>query len=29
MYRRGIAAAERTGDSHTQSELQAALDLLG
>ncbi len=29
MYRRGIAAAQRTGDSHTQSELQAALDLLG
>lgn len=28
MYQRGIAATERTGDGHTKSELQAALDLL-
>jgi len=29
MYRRGIEAATRTGDAHTRSELQGALDLLG
>ena len=28
LYQRGIEAATRTGDEHTQSELQAALDLL-
>jgi tetratricopeptide (TPR) repeat protein len=28
MYERGIEATTRTGDSHTRSELQAALDLL-
>jgi tetratricopeptide (TPR) repeat protein len=28
LYERGIAATARTGDAHTQSELQAALDLL-
>jgi tetratricopeptide (TPR) repeat protein len=28
MYRRGIEATTRTGDEHTRSELQAALDLL-
>lgn len=27
-YQRGIEAATRTGDAHTRSELQAALDLL-
>jgi len=27
-YERGIEATGRTGDTHTQSELQAALDLL-
>ena len=29
MYRRGIDATKRSGDAHTQSELQAALDILG
>ena len=29
MYRRGIQVTSRTGDLHTRSELQAALDLLG
>jgi Tfp pilus assembly protein PilF len=29
LYRRGIEVTTRTGDSHTRSELQAALDLLG
>ena len=29
LYRRGIEAAEKTGDTHARSELQAALDLLG
>lgn len=29
LYRRGIEAARRAGDSHAASELQAALDLLG
>ena len=28
LYERGIAAAARTGDQHTGSELQAALDML-
>ena len=28
-YRRGIDAARRTGDQHSLSELQAALDILG
>ena len=28
MYERGIAVTSRTGDAHTRSELQAALDLL-
>jgi tetratricopeptide (TPR) repeat protein len=28
MYERGIETTTRTGDSHTRSELQAALDLL-
>jgi tetratricopeptide (TPR) repeat protein len=28
MYERGIAVTTRTGDSHTRSELQGALDLL-
>lgn len=28
LYERGIAATTRTGDAHTRSELQAALDLL-
>lgn len=28
LYEKGIAAASRTGDQHTRSELQAALDLL-
>lgn len=29
MYRRGIEAAARQGNSHARDELQAALDLLG
>jgi tetratricopeptide (TPR) repeat protein len=29
MYEKGIAATIRTGDAHTRSELQAALDVLG
>jgi tetratricopeptide (TPR) repeat protein len=29
MYRRGLEATLRTGDGHTHSELQAALDILG
>jgi Flp pilus assembly protein TadD len=28
MYEKGIEATGRTGDQHTQSELQAALDML-
>ena len=28
-YRRGIEVATRKGDTHTQSELQAALDMAG
>ena len=28
LYRRGIAVTTRTGDEHTRSELQAALDAL-
>lgn len=28
MYERGIAVTTRTGDAHTRSELQGALDLL-
>jgi len=28
MYEQGIAVTARTGDGHTQSELQAALDIL-
>jgi tetratricopeptide (TPR) repeat protein len=28
-YQKGIEVTRRTGDSHTQSELQAALDVLG
>jgi Flp pilus assembly protein TadD len=28
MYQQGIAVTARTGDGHTQAELQAALDLL-
>ena len=28
MYQRGIEVTHRTGDAHTRSELQAALDLL-
>jgi tetratricopeptide (TPR) repeat protein len=28
MYQRGIDVTTRTGDSHTRSELQAALDLV-
>jgi Tfp pilus assembly protein PilF len=28
MYERGIEVTTRSGDSHTRSELQAALDLL-
>jgi tetratricopeptide (TPR) repeat protein len=28
MYERGIEATSRSGDAHTRSELQAALDLL-
>lgn len=29
FYQRGIEATLRTGDAHTRSELQAALDILG
>jgi tetratricopeptide (TPR) repeat protein len=29
MYQRGLEATRRTGDAHTHSELQAALDILG
>ena len=29
MYQHGVAAAIRKGDTHMQSEIQAALDLLG
>ncbi len=29
MYKAGIDVTTRTGDNHTRSELQAALDLLG
>lgn len=29
LYERGIAVTVRTGDAHTRSELQAALDILG
>lgn len=29
MYERGIAVATRIGDTHTRSELQAALDMAG
>lgn len=29
MYERGIELTTRTGDTHTRSELQAALDLCG
>ena len=29
MLERGIAVTTRTGDAHTRSELQAALDVLG
>lgn len=28
MYEKGIAVTARTGDAHTRSELQAALDML-
>lgn len=28
MYQRGIETTQRTGDAHTRSELQGALDLL-
>lgn len=28
IYEQGIAACSRTGDSHTRSEIQAALDIL-
>jgi len=28
LYEQGIAVTSRTGDAHTRSELQAALDLL-
>ena len=28
MYEKGIEATNRTGDAHTRSELQAALDIL-
>lgn len=28
LYQKGIEAATRTGDGHTHSELQAALDML-
>ncbi len=29
IFQRGIAVTTRTGDAHTRSELQAALDMLG
>jgi tetratricopeptide (TPR) repeat protein len=29
LYRRGLEATRRTGDAHTNSEIQAALDILG
>src|SRR6266550_2592713 len=29
MYQRGLEATRRTGDAHTNSEIQAALDILG
>jgi tetratricopeptide (TPR) repeat protein len=29
IYRRGLEATRRTGDAHTHSEIQAALDILG
>ena len=29
FYRRGLESTKRTGDGHTMSEIQAALDLLG
>ena len=29
LYERGIVVTTRTGDGHTRSELQAALDILG
>jgi len=29
MYRRGIDVTARSGDDHTRSELQAALEMLG
>ncbi len=29
MYERGVAVTTETGDLHTRSEIQAALDLLG
>ncbi len=29
LYRQGIAVTGKTGDSHTQSELQGALNMLG
>jgi Tfp pilus assembly protein PilF len=28
LYKRGLEACARTGDAHTQSEIQAALDLI-
>ena len=28
MYEKGIEVTSRTGDAHTRSELQAALDML-
>lgn len=29
LYEKGIEVTSRTGDAHTRSELQAALDMLG
>ena len=29
LYSRGLEATRRTGDAHTNSEIQAALDILG
>lgn len=29
LYEKGIVVTTRTGDAHTRSELQAALDILG